>query len=99
MRLVFRDTKVYFSLLKQSLEPGVMREGVDRSIHLAILNRHLCISNPKSRHLHIVKAEQDALEQLDIPPFTFSPEIEFCVAGRLTGSIQILCNARIRART
>jgi len=73
MRLVFRDTKVYFSLLKQSLEPGVMREGVDRSIHLAILNRILCISNPKSRHLHVVKAEQDALEQLDIPSFTFSP--------------------------
>lgn len=82
MRLVFRDTRVYFSLLKQSLEPNVTREGVDRSIQLSALNRILCISQPRSRHLPVVTAELLSLEQLDIPAFTLFPETCALNSGR-----------------
>ena len=74
MRLVFRDTMLYFAVLKGSLQPNVVREGIDRcSIELTALNRILCISQPRARHLPVVKAEQSSLERFDIPAFTLFP--------------------------
>jgi type 2 lantibiotic biosynthesis protein LanM len=73
MRLVFRDTMLYFSVLKGSLQPNIVRAGIDRSIELAALNRILCISQPRARHLPVVKAELSSLERFDIPAFTLFP--------------------------
>ncbi len=70
VRLVFRNTSVYFSILQKSLEPKCLREGVDRSIELDILSRAFLVSETKHPFWGILKAEQQALELLDIPYFT-----------------------------
>jgi len=70
VRLVFRNTSVYFSILQKSLDPKYLREGVDRSIELDILSRAFLLSETKHPFWGILKAEQQALEQLDIPYFT-----------------------------
>lgn len=70
VRLVFRNTNVYFSILQKSLEPKYLRDGVERSIELDILSRAFLCWETKHRFWSLLKAEQRALEQLDIPYFT-----------------------------
>jgi type 2 lantibiotic biosynthesis protein LanM len=81
MRLIFRDTETYFRLLKNSLEPGLVRSGVDRSIHLEALSRILLISVPRARHAPVVEEEKRSLEALDIPAFSILPRTRGLYAG------------------
>jgi lantibiotic modifying enzyme len=74
MRFVFRETGTYFSLLKNSLDPRFLRHGVDRSIELEVLKRVLGPSSSAPRKPFLIEAEVRALEQFDIPYFTFVPE-------------------------
>jgi type 2 lantibiotic biosynthesis protein LanM len=70
VRLVFRNTSVYFSILQKSLNPKFLSEGVDHSIEFALLSRAFVTSTQQHPFWDILAPEQQALEQLDIPFFT-----------------------------
>lgn len=74
MRLIFRDTSTYFSLLKNSVDAALLRDGAERSIHLELLSRVLLASDANARFAPFLKAEKEALADLDIPFFTASPQ-------------------------
>ncbi|MDZ8259870.1 type 2 lanthipeptide synthetase LanM family protein [Nostoc sp. ChiQUE01b] len=69
VRFVFRPTQVYGNLLKQTLQPKFLQNGVERSIALDVLSRSLLKSETKPESWAIIAAEQQALAQLDIPLF------------------------------
>jgi type 2 lantibiotic biosynthesis protein LanM len=74
MRLVFRDTSTYFSILKNSVDASLLRDGAERSIHLELLSRVLLVSDSNARFVPFLKAEKQALTNLDIPFFTIRPQ-------------------------
>jgi type 2 lantibiotic biosynthesis protein LanM len=69
VRCVFRPTQVYASVLQKSLHPQYLRDGLDRSIELEVLSRAFLWTDSKHPFWLILKAELQALEQLDIPYF------------------------------
>ncbi len=72
-RFVFRPTRVYARVLNTSLEPALMREGVDRSIHLDHLSRAYMISDlGVQRFWPLLRDEIEALTHTDIPLFGLS---------------------------
>ena len=73
VRAIFRPTQVYASLLKQTLQPKFLRDGVERSIALDVLSKPLLKYQNKPQSWQIIAAEQRAIEQLDIPLFTTYP--------------------------
>jgi type 2 lantibiotic biosynthesis protein LanM len=73
MRIVFRETYIYFRLLKRSLEPKFMHYGIDRSIDLEVLCRILFTPATRSAFLPMVLSEKASLQNLDIPFFTMRP--------------------------
>jgi type 2 lantibiotic biosynthesis protein LanM len=70
VRLVLRNTSIYFSVLQKSLDAKYLRDGVERSIELDILSRTFLGAKSKRRFWALVAAETRALEQLDIPYFS-----------------------------
>jgi type 2 lantibiotic biosynthesis protein LanM len=70
VRFIFRNTNIYAFVLQKTLHPKFLRDGADRSIELDILSRALLAADSKPFIWPILKAEQQALEQLDIPYFT-----------------------------
>lgn len=70
VRFVFRATRIYYSILQQSLQPKYLRDGADRSIELSVLNRSFLSSDTKPPLWALLESERQALEQLDIPRFT-----------------------------
>jgi type 2 lantibiotic biosynthesis protein LanM len=70
IRCVFRPTQVYASVLQKSLQPQCLRDGADRSIEIDVLSRALLWSESKHPFWPLLKAELQALEQMDIPYFT-----------------------------
>ena len=74
MRLVFRDTSTYFSILKNSMDASLLRDGAERSIHLELLSRVLLVSDSNARFVPFLKAEKHSLTDLDIPFFTIHPQ-------------------------
>ncbi len=81
MRLVFRDTAIYFSILKNSMDAAVLRDGADRSVDLEVLSRVLLASGTNARFAPFLKAEKHALTELDVPFFTVSPQSRSLDAG------------------
>jgi type 2 lantibiotic biosynthesis protein LanM len=73
VRSIFRPTQVYASLLKETLQPKFLRDGVERSIALDVLSKSLLKYEEKPNSWRIIAAEQKAMEQLDIPLFSFYP--------------------------
>lgn len=71
-RLVFRNTRIYASILMQSYVPELLQYGVDRSIGLDVLSRAFMVSNEKPDYWPMLAAESQAMEQGDIPFFTVS---------------------------
>jgi type 2 lantibiotic biosynthesis protein LanM len=70
VRLVLRNTSVYFSILRKSLDHKCLRDGAEHSIELDILGRAFLSSKDKHPFWALLAAEKQALEQLDIPYFT-----------------------------
>jgi type 2 lantibiotic biosynthesis protein LanM len=70
VRFVFRATEVYASILVKTLHPNFLQHGIDRSIELDVLSRAFLTANTKPSAWSLLAAEQQALEQLDIPYFT-----------------------------
>jgi type 2 lantibiotic biosynthesis protein LanM len=70
VRFVFRATRVYASLLNNTLQPRYLRDGIDRSIQLDALSRALLLSDSASLFRPLLREELQALEQMDIPYFS-----------------------------
>jgi type 2 lantibiotic biosynthesis protein LanM len=69
-RFVFRPTKVYGLVLRKSLDPQLMRDGCLRSMFLDVLSRVFLSSDTRPRLWPLVKLEEQAIQELDIPFFT-----------------------------
>ncbi|MBV8885609.1 MAG: type 2 lantipeptide synthetase LanM, partial [Chroococcidiopsidaceae cyanobacterium CP_BM_RX_35] len=70
-RFVFRTTNLYSSVLRRLLHPQYLRDGADRSIELDILSKPFLSAAEKPLFWSLFCVEQKALEQMDIPFFTF----------------------------
>jgi type 2 lantibiotic biosynthesis protein LanM len=70
VRYVFRATNTYATILQQSYQPEFLKSGVDRSIHLEILSRAFLVQPQLPPYVAMLKVEQQAMEQMDIPFFT-----------------------------
>ncbi|MBD2207942.1 type 2 lantipeptide synthetase LanM [Calothrix sp. FACHB-1219] len=68
LRIVMRNTQLYFNILSNSLRYQYLRDGAERSIQLDVISKGF-ISLPDERHplWRIISPEKQALEQLDIP--------------------------------
>jgi lantibiotic modifying enzyme len=69
IRVVLRDTAIYFHLLKQSIEPAVLRDAADREILLERLNHPIAIAEAPPSFVDMVTREKAALSSLDVPRF------------------------------
>jgi lantibiotic modifying enzyme len=69
IRIVLRDTALYFQLLLQSIDPAVLHDGIDRRIALERLNHVIAIADSPPSFVAIVNREQSALCGLDVPRF------------------------------
>ena len=69
IRMVFRPTSTYASILTKMLHPKFLVNGVERSIQLDILSRAFLGNDSKSNFWNLLKIEKKSLEQLDIPIF------------------------------
>jgi lantibiotic modifying enzyme len=69
IRVVLRDTAVYFHLLRQSIEPAVLRDAVDREILLERLNHSVAVAEVPPSFVDMVTREKTALWNLDVPRF------------------------------
>jgi type 2 lantibiotic biosynthesis protein LanM len=70
VRFIFRDTRVYFSILNKLLNPKFLRDGADYSIELDILSRAYLWLDSKPYFWSVLQAEKEAMENGDIPYFT-----------------------------
>jgi type 2 lantibiotic biosynthesis protein LanM len=73
IRIIFRQTDAYHTLLRRTLEPDWLKGGAAFSIQLDHLSRPLLSYPSKSDFWPVLKAETESLEQLDIPHFTAYP--------------------------
>jgi type 2 lantibiotic biosynthesis protein LanM len=71
VRFIFRDTKVYASLLERLLAPEYLRDGADRSIEIEALSRAflLLVDDDSDALRPLLFAEVQAVEQGDVPRF------------------------------
>jgi type 2 lantibiotic biosynthesis protein LanM len=69
LRFVARPTGAYIALLERGLDPALLRSGLDRSIEFDLLARGLLHEKPELLCRVFLRAELEALEQLDVPHF------------------------------
>lgn len=69
-RFVYRPTQFYAKLLQVVKQPRYLKDGIDFSIALDILTRHLVLGDTREKKMWpLLRHERDALERLDIPIF------------------------------
>lgn len=71
-RFIFRATRIYSAILQKSWTPDYFRHGVDYSIELDRLSRAFVVAQEQPNIWPVLRAELQAIEQLDIPVFTAS---------------------------
>lgn len=69
-RFLFRPTRVYNSILFRILEPQFLKDGLTRSIELELLYRKALKNEKPPLWWGVIKEEQRALEELNIPYFS-----------------------------
>jgi lantibiotic modifying enzyme len=69
VRIVLRDTAVYFHLLRQSIEPAVLRDAADREILLERLHHSIAVAKAPPSFVDMISREKAALSNLDVPRF------------------------------
>lgn len=69
-RLTLRDPQLYQALLRRSLGPALLRDGVDRSLFLESLAERYLDPAERPPDFPLLAAELAAVEQLDIPRFS-----------------------------
>jgi type 2 lantibiotic biosynthesis protein LanM len=74
VRFLHRSTAVYGAILHQLRDPKYLRDGGERGIQLELLGRALLPFAERPRLWPLVAAEQEAMEQEDIPFFTTRPD-------------------------
>lgn len=72
VRFIFRSTRVCSTILQKAWEPDYLKHGVDYSIELDSLSQAFLVTQDKPDAWPILRAELQAMEQLDIPFFTAS---------------------------
>ncbi|MBI4277938.1 MAG: type 2 lantipeptide synthetase LanM, partial [Armatimonadetes bacterium] len=104
VRFVFRATRIYALLLQTLLDPGCLREGVDRSIQLDQVSRASLAFESRPEFWPLLRAEREALEQGDIPLFTARTDQDAvetagggAIAGVFSGPSDALAVERLRA--
>ena len=68
-RLVARNTRLYFTIHRQMLEPAALRNGAAHGLKLEQLCRSFLLAIETPLHWPLFKAELQQMEQLDIPFF------------------------------
>jgi type 2 lantibiotic biosynthesis protein LanM len=74
VRSLFRPSQVYARLIKNSLQPKYLGDGVAYSIALDVLSKSLLKFETKPHIWQIIAAEKQALMHLDIPLFATYPQ-------------------------
>jgi type 2 lantibiotic biosynthesis protein LanM len=104
VRFLHRSTEVYGSILQQLFDPKYLRDGADRGIQLELLSQALVPFAEKPLFWPIVAAEQEAMEEEDIPFFTTRPDstaLELAAGRAIAGAFPApsygLVLARLRA--
>jgi type 2 lantibiotic biosynthesis protein LanM len=72
IRFIFRPTETYGLLLEHMFHAKYLRSGIDWSIELEALGLPLLFTKEKNLFWPIIAAEQNAINQLDVPFFTAS---------------------------
>ncbi|MBD2525525.1 type 2 lanthipeptide synthetase LanM family protein [Nostoc sp. FACHB-133] len=88
VRFIFRATQIYGTILQSTWLPDYLRHGVDYSIELDQLSQAFLVAQEKPSAWPILKAELQAMEQLDIPCFsasTISSDLSVGVNGLVLG--------------
>jgi type 2 lantibiotic biosynthesis protein LanM len=67
-RIVLRATRIYGHLLRRSLMPRLLVNGVERSLEFEGLSRAV-LAGSGGEDSHVFQAEVEALERLDVPYF------------------------------
>jgi type 2 lantibiotic biosynthesis protein LanM len=75
-RFLVRPTRVYRAILDEALDPKNLRSGVDFSISVDIVARGFLTAKNPTVFWPLCRAEQAALERLDIPYFSVSSSTE-----------------------
>lgn len=71
VRYIFRSTNIYSSILQKSYSPDLLQSGLQYSLGLEILGRAFLTSEVMSQRFAILNAERQAMEEGNIPFFTF----------------------------
>lgn len=72
-RWLFRDTKIYASLIKRSLAPELMSSGFSRSVDSERLGKVLFTKSNRQRYWPLHQIEQDSIANLEVPRFQTAP--------------------------
>jgi type 2 lantibiotic biosynthesis protein LanM len=94
VRVVLRATQIYARLLQRSVIPRLLRDGLDRSLELESMCRHVLSTHERHGCRKFFYAELTALEQLDIPYFeaaTSSTEV-LVGCGQVSHSLLAECS-------
>jgi type 2 lantibiotic biosynthesis protein LanM len=75
-RIVLRPTRLYGRVLRRSLAPRFLSDGIERSLEFEGLSRPFLIPDERYDGGPIFLAELEALERLDIPRFDSYPELD-----------------------
>ena len=70
VRFIFRATRIYFTILRNTWAPDYLKNGADYSIELDHLSRAFVVAQEQPEAWPSLRAELRAMEQLDIPFFT-----------------------------
>ena len=82
VRIIYRGTALYASLLSNALSPECLVSGVERGLELELLARTFHVADAPEGLSRIFKAEIHAMEQLDIPYFTATTDsVDFAPDG------------------
>jgi type 2 lantibiotic biosynthesis protein LanM len=68
-RLVARNTRLYFKIQRQMLEPAALRSAIAQGLKLEQLSRTFVLASEKPRNWLMFEAEVRQMERLDIPFF------------------------------
>ena len=74
LRFIFRPTKVYAQIERHLLYPSLLKNGLDRSIHLDMLYKGMTSGDFPPLWWPLVEAEQEAMERMDIPHFSIQTD-------------------------
>jgi type 2 lantibiotic biosynthesis protein LanM len=101
VRFIFRATSTYLMMLKGSRQPHLLRDGVERSIHLDPIAAPLLFAEERPLAWPLVELERLSMEIEDCPYFTAgtsSSAIHDPRGGAIPGILEAPCFEQMSAR-